>query len=232
MMMTIKWISNSLLGIRNPFYGHHHSEETKKRLRMLCGHKIDDSVKEKLKIKNLGKGNPFYGKHHTEITKRKISESTIRTHTGKKFSVQRRMRLAAALRGIHKSEEHKRKIGINSKIRIIKLKEDLGILKIGFNPSACKYFDILNETNGWNLQHAMNGGEKRILCYFVDAFDKDRNIVIEYDEPHHFTWNGKLCRADIVRMNDIISHTGCKFLRYNETDKELKEYVQNEIISD
>jgi hypothetical protein len=93
-----------------------------------------------------------------------------------------------------------------------------------FNPDACKYFDTLNETRGWKLQHAMNGGEKRILCYFLDAFDESQNIVIEYDEPHHFTWDGKLRSCDVVRMNDIISHLGCTFFRYNEKTKELIQY--------
>ena len=33
---------------------------------------------------------------------------------------------------------------------------------------------------------ALNGGEKRIICYYVDGYDKDKNIVIEYDELHHY----------------------------------------------
>lgn len=94
-------------------------------------------------------------------------------------------------------------------------------------------YDIANEIFGWKLRHAMNGGEKRILCYFLDAFDEARNIVIEYDEPHHYTWDGKLRPYDIIRMNDIISHLGCTFMRYNEKTGELKSYGKNyEIISD
>ena len=58
-------------------------------------------------------------------------------------------------------------------------------------------------------------------------------IVIEYDEPHHYTWDGKLRPYDIIRMNDIISHLGCTFMRYNEKTGELKSYGKNyEIISD
>lgn len=92
------------------------------------------------------------------------------------------------------------------------------------NIKACKYFDKLNEEKGWNFQHALNGGEYHIkeLGYFIDGYDKEKNIVIEYDELHHNY--PKYKEKDIKRMNEIINHLGCKFLRYNEKTNELKEY--------
>lgn len=85
-----------------------------------------------------------------------------------------------------------------------------------YNPNACKYFDELNKKNGWNLQHALNGGEIKIHRYWVDAYDKERNIVVEYDEHQHYKNTGELLPYDIKRMHTIMNLLKCKFYRYNE----------------
>lgn len=85
---------------------------------------------------------------------------------------------------------------------------------------ACEYFNKLNEHNQWNLQHALNGGEVRVIGYSLDAYDRDKNIVVEYDEPKHYL-NGKLREKDVLRQQRIITHLGCKFFRYNQKTKEL-----------
>lgn len=93
-----------------------------------------------------------------------------------------------------------------------------------YNKNACIYLDSLSKMMGWNLQHAENGGEFVIKRYLVDGYDKERNIVVEYDERHHYS-GGKLKQKDIDRMNKIMQYTGCKFYRYNERTKELREYT-------
>lgn len=92
-----------------------------------------------------------------------------------------------------------------------------------FNSNACTYFDSLNVQNNWNLQHALNGGEVRVIGYSLDAYDKERNIVVEYDEPAHYNNVGQLKQKDVLRQQRIITHLGCKFFRYNERTKELYE---------
>ena len=52
-------------GENHPFYGKHHSEETKQKM-------------SKAKKGKYGENNPMYGKHHSEETKQKMSE----THKG------------------------------------------------------------------------------------------------------------------------------------------------------
>ena len=56
-------MSNKFSGENNPFYGKHHTEETKK--------KISDARKGKTQ----GENHPFYGKHHTQETLNKISQN-------------------------------------------------------------------------------------------------------------------------------------------------------------
>ena len=88
-----------------------------------------------------------------------------------------------------------------------------------YNPTACKYLDNLNRENGWNLQHAENGGEVIVGGYALDGYDRERNIVVEYDEPHHNKRSRIL--KDKKRMDEIINHLRCKFYRYNEEKKLL-----------
>ena len=118
-------------------------------------------------------------------------------------------------------------ISKKNRLRHQREREKYGYISVPhFNRRACKYFDDLNRKNDWNLQHALNGGEYHLshIGYWLDAYDKQRNIVVEYDEPHHFTKNGQLKKKDIDRMNEICEHLKCDFWRYNEKTKTLQKY--------
>jgi predicted RNA-binding Zn-ribbon protein involved in translation (DUF1610 family) len=93
-----------------------------------------------------------------------------------------------------------------------------------YNKNACHYFDQLNKEYGWNLRHALNGGEINVIGYSLDAYDKDENIVVEYDEPNHYDRFGNLKQRDIIRMKTIIKYLHCKFYRYNQKIDEFKKY--------
>ena len=56
-------MSKMFSGEGNPFYGKHHSEESKQK------------ISESRKGKCSGESHPFYGQHHSEESKQKISES-------------------------------------------------------------------------------------------------------------------------------------------------------------
>ena len=66
-------------GENNPFYGKHHSEETKKKMSEANkGREFSKQHKEKLseQAKNkIGSKNPFYGKHHSEESKLRMGAS-------------------------------------------------------------------------------------------------------------------------------------------------------------
>ena len=82
-----------------------------------------------------------------------------------------------------------------------------------FNPEACQIFDqIMKETSTY-IQHAMNGGEYYIkeLGYWLDGYDKENNIVYEFDEKHHKYQQEK----DSIRQKEIENFLKCKFLRLN-----------------
>lgn len=92
---------------------------------------------------------------------------------------------------------------------------NVSIKNPSYNKYGCMLIDEYGKQNGYNFQHALNGGECRFLGYFVDGYDKDKNVVIEYDEKHHFKF-GKLKEKDLNRMNEIIDHLKCKFIRLKD----------------
>ena len=65
-----------LHGADNPFYGKHHTQETKEKISSKNkGRKASDEEKEMRRKINSGTNNPFYGKHHTQETKEKIIQT-------------------------------------------------------------------------------------------------------------------------------------------------------------
>ena len=104
------------------------------------------------------------------------------------------------------------------KIRIAAIKriEDrYGQAVPNYNPDACKLIDEYGDNNNYNFQHAENGGEYHIkeLGYWVDGYDKDKNVVIEIDESSHFDYKGDLKEKDIQRQKEIEKYLNCEFIR-------------------
>lgn len=125
--------------------------------------------------------------------------------------------LIGSFTGKHHTQEYKKRQRLLAIDRITKMK---GGLRPNYNKNACKYFDKLSKENNWNLQHAENGGEYCVCGYYLDAYDKDKNIVVEYDECKHYK-NGKLKERDIERQNNIINELKCDFYRYDERNNKL-----------
>lgn len=68
-----------LKGKDNPFYGKHHSKETKEKIsKKNTGRKASVQEIEKRKEINKGIQNPFYGRHHSKETKEKIKATCIK----------------------------------------------------------------------------------------------------------------------------------------------------------
>lgn len=56
-----------------------------------------------------------------------------------------------------------------------------------YNKSSIPILEAIAKEHGWNIQHAENGGEFYTgIGYFVDAYDKEKNIVLEFDEAAHY----------------------------------------------
>lgn len=111
---------------------------------------------------------------------------------------------------------------VRHKLRLVKLQKVEEAIGSGgqvtpfYNKKACLLFEKLMRENGTFIQHAENGGEFKVIGYFVDGYDKENNIVYEYDEDHHFNKDGTLCDRDIQRQRDIEDYLKCKFVRIKD----------------
>ncbi len=110
--------------------------------------------------------------------------------------------------------------------RIKEIEEKNGQIIPNFNLNGSKFFNWLNKVLNWNGQHALNGGEYSVLGYFIDYYESNLNLVIEWDEKYHYK-KGELKKKDIVRQQNIINHLDCIFIRIKED--EYKSY--NEILN-
>jgi hypothetical protein len=211
--ITTKWTRNCPKCNKEISYKNKYKCKYAERDKVLCnsccqigiftGRKLSQHQIELLK-QRTGKNNPMFGKSHSIENKIKWSlihkKKFVKSHT----------------------EETKQKLREYRANWIINNKGGSQ-----YNPNACTYFDLLNVQNNWKLQHALNGGEIMCTGYFLDAYDKERNIVVEYDEPKHYDVYGNLKQKDVLRQQRIITHLGCKFFRYNEKTKELYEIKQS-----
>ena len=121
-------------------------------------------------------------------------------------------------KNVIQSEESNEKRSIKSRFYTIKRLNKLNKkFHPPYNPKACEYFNKLMKETDTFIQHAENGGEYYIkdLGFWVDGYDKENNIVYEYDEKHHFK-NNVLTDKDIKRQNIITNHLKCGFIRVKD----------------
>jgi hypothetical protein len=127
-------------------------------------------------------------------------------------TLQTRLKMSEKRKGKKHSDEWRRKLRIST---INYIEKHHGQLKARYNPSGCRYFEKLMKETGTFIQHAENGGEFHIkhLGYIVDGYDKENNIVYEYDEKRHFNYDGFLKERDVKRQKEIEDFLKCKFIR-------------------
>lgn len=173
-----------------------------------CSCKIHRSING-LKLRKSTKGKPFFGK--SEYKRKEFAKKS--GNTLKKRIIEGK--IIPANLGNHHSQESKDKIRLGT---IKYLQKNPNFHGPRYNKKACEYIDELNKKNNWNLIHALNGKEECIYGYFVDGYDKDLNIVFEYDESKHYkdVYNNILKEKDLIRQQQIIDKIKCQFYRYNE----------------
>lgn len=164
-------------------FGRHHSEETKKKM---SEWQIGKPKSVETRKKMVGSNHPMFGKHLSEAHKKKLSEANLRKP--KSAETRKNMRMAA----------------------IARIERNSGQVSPNYNPMACKIIDIYGKQHGYSFQHAENGGEYHIkeLGYWVDGYDKEKNVVIEVYEP----WHSKTKDRDEKRQQEITNHLGCEFI--------------------
>lgn len=159
-------------------------------------------VRELHRLAVAGKNNPNYGGFSQEHCNN-LSTSLRNSDKIKE--------LAARKKNIPRSSDVKRKIRLGV-IQDFQKKHNCNAPN--YNPKACQLFEEINKEMGWSGQHAENGGEFYIkeLGYWVDYYEPNLNIVIEYDENRH----RRQIDRDIQRQQEIEQYLDCKFYRIKE----------------
>lgn len=217
-------------GEKNPQFGKSPSEKTRELIRISnSGKKRTEKTKEKHRNNFIGEKNPMYGKTGelcpnygrklSKETKEKISDY----RTGLPLSDEHKKGISLGLIGRKHSEETKTKMRIS---RINNIIENNGGVKPSINRRSFELFSRLEMENNFNGLFGFKNYEFHIkeLGYFVDYYEPNLNIVIEYDEVAHYNIDNSLKEKDIIRMQQIKDFLKCKFFRYNERTEELKEY--------
>lgn len=184
------------------------------------------------------------GKNLTEEHKNKIKESVINSelhklsvkdpnrnkkisdkHKGKTISNETRIKMSENHADISGDKNPSKRPDVRKKLRlktIEKLESDLELYgkKIipFFNNKGCEYFNQLMLENNTFIQHALNGGELHIkdIGYWVDGYDRENNIVYEWDEKHHYDVYGNLLEKDVIRQKEIEDYLKCRFIRIKQ----------------
>ena len=188
----------------NPMYGKRHTENTKRKMKEKTGGCLAPNFGK------LGKDASAYGMRHSEESKQKMREMA----TGKNNPFF----------GKHHSKETRKKLRIAQLNWVAKSVLNGGQVYPTYNSIACQIFEEINKELGWKGIHAENGGEYHIkqLGYFVDYYEPNFNIVIEYDEKYHV--QAKQKERDIGRQKEIEEFLRCKFYRIKQ-DQNWKEII-------
>ena len=160
---------------------------------------ISNKTKNKMSIIRVGKTLP-------EDTKKKLSLQKL----GNKNPMFEKKWTEEELEKLRKSA-------------IKRIKRDGGI--ISYNTNACKFIDEYGRQNGYNFQHAMNGGEIELCGFIVDGYDKEKNVIFEYDESYHEKQMKKL--KDFKRSEILIKSLQCRIIRFSEKYNKLYESFIN-----
>ena len=75
-----------------------------------------------------------------------------------------------------------------------------------YNPKACEFFKSFDEEHNTEGKYAMYGGGEHFvkeLGYWVDYFNPDMKLIMEYDEPFHYNRKGELREEDRIRQEEI-----------------------------
>ena len=184
------------------------------------------------------------GKNLTEDHKNKIKESIINSelhklstknpdrnkkisnkHKGKAVSIETRIKMSENHADISGDKNPSKRPEVQKKLRLKTIEKIESNLELYgkkiipfFNNKGCEYFNQLMLENNTFIQHALNGGEYHVkeLGYWVDGYDRENNIVYEWDEKHHYDVYGNLLERDLNRQKEIEDYLKCRVIRIKQ----------------
>jgi hypothetical protein len=207
-------------GENNGMYGKQHSEEIKNKISDITKEKMN-SPEMKEKMRKIQTSQEYREKLSAALMGRKHTQESKLKMKGPRICLQGENNPNFGKCRKH-TDEDKRKM----REAVVRRVQKYGIISRNFNPDACKIIDEYGQKNGYNFQHAMNGGEYSCIGYLVDGYDKEKNVVIEIDEPYHNKLSQK--EKDIKRQKRIEEHLQCKFIRlpFNKDEMVIESNIK------
>ena len=148
---TKKALSDLYKGENNPFYGKHHTEETRKR------------ISEKIKSERCGENNPMYGKHLNKEHKQKISEKL----SGENHPFYGKKGILSPNYGKTFTEEHKKKISESHKGKNNPSSKSVYVIELDMTfdtiTECAKYLNCTNT----NISNVLRGKSKTAKGYHI-----------------------------------------------------------------
>jgi len=122
--------------------------------------------------------------------------------------------------------KQRREIAKNTRLQNIKRIEECKLngnpIYPCYNKSGCRIIDWINDAYNLNCIHAetlrnnkSQKGEIRLsIGFWLDGYDKEKNVVVEINERHHYDENGNNTEKDVLRRKDIMKFLGptCTFI--------------------
>jgi len=153
----------------------------------------------------------------------------LKCSCGRTYTLNTYCRRCPEPRNTWQGKKHTKETKKKQRISTIRyLNKTKGQLSPRYNINSISIIEKIGKNHSYNFQHAENGGEYYIddLGYFLDAYDSDKNVVLEIDEKHHYDINGNLKEKDVIRQQNIteyfnnIGHKNtCKFIRFRYKER-------------
>lgn len=186
------------IGTTNPFFGKIHTKKTKTIM-------STNKMGEKNPKYWLGKTRKF-----SDNTKKKFSDSQKNRYKNptEKNNTSKTVKIA-----MHNTETRKKHIKALHQSKWIKVRTDKGQL------------ELLEKWNRLGFNFEPNFQVKtEIDLFYVDGYDKERNVVIEYDGKYHQKPIQK--EKDLIRQQKIAEFLHPKkFWRYDVVNKSWKNII-------
>jgi len=193
-------------GINNPFYGKHHTNEVRARLRSInLGKQPSSETRLKMSIALSGENNPMYGKYHSQESKEKNRLSNLGKHHHSK-ELREKMSFKGEnhpMFGKHQTKEAKDKMSASAKLRWQKE----------------EYFSKQRETRNTKP----NKSELRLQSVLNEYFPNTYKYVGDYQ----ICIGGRF--PDFINVNgekEVIELFGIFYHKPDETESLINHYKQ------
>lgn len=175
-------------GDKNPMFG---------KVSVNKGKKSSDEVRQKISNVLKGKKRNAESIENIRQSQLKYYETHVSQSLGRKFS-----------------EETKTKMRLAAIKRISECKINGNQFYPSYNKKSIPIIENYASINNLKINHAENGGEYFIkeLGYWVDGYDINNNIVIEFNEKYH----KYMIEKDTQRRTNIINFLKCDFIIIDE----------------